>query len=445
VNIVQIIDDDKSILEVLGRALSSEGYEVKTALSPTEFLSQICSYTPAVVICDIFFGQGEMDGEALVKIISDRLINTVCIMISGETDIQKTLSCIRNGAIDFIDKPVSLPRLLTTIKNALLLFNTRASAQSRCQILGKSTAIQNVMKKIQKLAQLNENVLICGESGTGKELVAANLHLFSKRYTMSMIKFNCTALNPNLTESELFGHKKGSFTGADTNKKGYFESAHQSSLFIDEIGDFSPSLQSKILRVLQDKKVIPIGTTVEIPIDVRFIFATHQDLGSMIKNNTFREDLYFRIATFTITLPPLRERIEDIDILAPHFLTQFLSENSMQFMEFSNDALSRLKEYHYPGNIRELTMIIKNAAMFSDDSVITPDDIDFTSKTDSADIWQKINTMSFSTAKKYMEKEIILKRLALHNNDLRATSESLGLIKNNLYRLLRDYEISYKE
>jgi transcriptional regulator with PAS, ATPase and Fis domain len=303
--------------------------------------------------------------------------------------------------------------------------------------------MQNIIAKVKKIAGLSESVLITGESGTGKELVAENLHLFSNRFSLPMIKVNCTALNPNLLESELFGHKAGSFTGADRNKKGIFEAAHKSTLFIDEIGDFPLNLQSKILRIIQEKKITPVGSTDEIPVDVRLVFATHRNLKEMVQAGLFREDLFFRISTFTIELPSLRKRIEDIDTLAPFFLKQFLMENSLPLKEFSSEAILKLKEYQYPGNIRELAKIIKNAAFFTEADRIMPYDIDFCSEPVCGEIWEKTRCLSLLESKECFEKELIDKRMKSMGKDIRKVAESLGMIKNNLYRKLKYYSIDY--
>lgn len=439
--LIYIADDDPSVIESLCSTLKAEGYTVQAALSPEEFIRLTKQQAPIIAILDIFFGAGKMDGESLVRYCSEQCPDTTCIMISGETDIQKTVNCMKQGAIDFLEKPVSLPRLLACVKNVIRLYQMRTTAISRFKLLGKSRIIKETINRIRKVACLNESVLITGESGTGKEVVAENIHLYSPRYALPMVKVNCTALNGNLIESELFGHAKGSFTGAANDKRGYFETAKGSSLFIDEIGDFPVPLQSKILRVLQEKKVVPLGTTNEIDIDARLLFATHCDLGSMIKNKTFREDLYYRISTFTIFLPPLRERLEDIDELASYFLAQFISENNMSYKEFSPDALDKLKQYHYPGNIRELSKIVKNSAYFSQHEKIAQEDILFENVNQETDLLDKTSRMSLSQAKESFENALIKRRYEMFNRDPRKTAESLGILPNNIYRFLKKHSI----
>ena len=441
-NRIFIVDDDIKILKSLEEILSKNAYTVESAKSPQEFLDKIQDVPPAAAIIDIFYGYNQMDGEELIQIIQDQFPGVQCIVMSGESDIQKTLSCLKHGALDFLEKPVSLPRLLTSVKNAVELYNTKSTVQARCKILGESRLIKNVIQRIKKLALLNESILIYGESGTGKELAAENLHLFSSRFSKTLFRVNCTALNSNIIESELFGHKKGSFSGADRDKKGYFELADKSSLFIDEIGDFNLNLQSKILRVLQEKKITRVGDAAEINLDTRYIFATHHNLEKMIEEKLFRQDLYFRLSTFTITMPPLRDRLEDIDILAPHFLDSFLKENNLRFKEFSESALDKLKQYQYPGNVRELIKIIKNAAYFCSGGMIVPEDIEFKAENETANIWELTRDMTLVESKNYFEKQLISKRLKIHSGNIEKTAESLGMLRTNLYRKFRQLSIS---
>jgi two-component system, NtrC family, nitrogen regulation response regulator NtrX len=444
-NAVYVVDDDRSVCASLKSILVKESYSVETADSPEKFLAAVETNPPAVAVLDIFFGNGKIDGEELIRIMGERFPNTQCIVISGESDVQKALACLRLGALDFLDKPVSLPRLITAVRNAMDLYNIKTSARDKSRILGDSRITQNIIGKVKKLAGLSENVLITGESGTGKELIARNLHLFSKRYSLPMVTVNCSALNPNLLESELFGHKAGSFTGADKNKKGVFEAAERSTLFIDEIGDFPIHLQSKVLRVIQEKVITPVGCSEEIPVDVRMVFATHRNLRDMVAAGTFREDLYFRISTFTIEVPPLRDRMEDVDALAPFFLSRFLMENGLPLKELTSEALAKLKEYHYPGNIRELAKVIKNAAFFAETDCVLPGSIDFSPQAGAADIWVKTQNLSISESKEYFERELLVRRMSRANNDVKKAAESLGLIKNNLYRKLRYYSIDFKK
>ncbi len=436
-NLIYLIDDDESILKSISKILIDQGYNVETFSTSESFLSRLKVQTPDIAIIDIFLGYNTMNGEDIIRMLTGNYPTVISIVISGESDVLKTLSCLKNGAIDFLDKPISLARLITSVKNAVTLYNSRNKMLFGSEIIGNSDSIILLKKTIKKLAMLKENILIYGESGTGKELIAENLHLFSDRNTKSICRVNCGALNSNLIESELFGHKKGSFTGADRDKIGYFELAQDSTLFIDEIGDFDLNLQVKILRVLEEKKITRVGETKEININAKLIFATHKNLEKMVKNGEFREDLFFRISTFVITSPPLRERLEDIELMAARFLNSFCRENNLEYKKLSDKAIIKLKEYNYPGNVRELIKIVKNAAYFCENEIIEPENIEFKSIDRDDSIWQITKDMSLNEGKKYFEKEFINRRLKKFDNNIKKTADSLKLIRNNLYRKIK--------
>lgn len=443
--LVQIVDDDAGVLESLGDALSREGYAPRSARSPEEFLRQMETAEPAVAILDVFYSHGGMDGEALLGLVQSRWPDTQCIMVSGESDIRKALACVRAGALDFLEKPVSLTRLLIAVANAAKLHEARKSARSRIHILGRSQAMRDVMKRIRKLAVLGESVLIRGESGTGKELVAENLHAFSQRQAKGMRKVNCAALSPGLVESELFGHKAGSFTGAQRDKAGLFAAAQDGTLFIDEIGDFEHGLQAKFLRVLQEKTILPVGATEELAVNVRTLFATHVDLEAAMEKGGFRRDLYFRISTFTLVLPPLRDRLEDIDDLAVFFADKFLAENGLPPKSISKEALDKLKGHAYPGNIRELAQIVKNAVYFCEKDVLAADDIELRAVASPDGFWDNLENRPLDQAKAAFERELLRRRLRQAHGNVAKTAEGLGLIKNNLYRKLREHGLAWGE
>jgi DNA-binding NtrC family response regulator len=442
---IYLVDDDPAICETIASILRAEGYAVETTGRPATFLALLESAEPAVAIVDIFFGEGESDGEELIKELGRRCANTQVIVISGESDVAKTLSCLRLGALDFLEKPVSLPRLLTAVRNATAIYSVRSTGQAGRAIIGLAPQTTALVNRIRKLAALNENVLISGESGTGKELVAENLHLFSRRFTQPLHKLNCTALNPGLIESELFGHIAGSFSGAKGDKTGFFEAASGGTLFVDEIGDFPLDLQSKLLRVIQEKQVTPVGSTRPVTIDTRLVFATHKDIEGMVREGRFREDLYFRISTFTIQIPPLRERSADIPALADHFLRLFIADNNLPFRCFSAAAHATLTSYHYPGNIRELQAVVKNAAFFSEKDEIGPEDIVWTNEIRGTDIWARTAAMTLPHGKECFERELIMRRLERMDSDIGKTALSLGILKNNLYRKMRELNISWKD
>ena len=438
--LIYTVDDDNKILESINRQLTRQGYEVCGFNKPELLFDVLKVETPELIISDIIFKNSELSGVDVLQNVSGSYPDISCIVISGESDIEKTLKCMKLGAMDFIEKPVSIPRLITSVKNAITLSKMKQSLQENRTLIGNSKAISTLRSRIVKLAKLNEPVLITGESGTGKELVAENLHAYSGRFSEKYLKVNCTALNSNLVESELFGHKKGAYTGASSDKKGYFEIADKGTLFVDEIGDFNPDLQAKLLRVLQEKIITRVGDTEERRINTRLLFATHQDLEKLIEEGTFRNDLFFRISTFKIQVPALRDRIEDIPDLADHFLKAFIAENNLSFMEFSTDSIAKLCEYTYPGNIRELISIVKNAATFCDTERIGADMIEFDSKKNN-DFWRDLRNLSFRESKAILERELIRKRLEYFGSDVNLTAESLGMHPNNLYRKMKDLGI----
>jgi two-component system, NtrC family, nitrogen regulation response regulator NtrX len=441
---ILIADDNLSICESLEQTLTKEGYKVFHTQTPKDFLKLVKEKEPDIGIVDIFYGDNQPQGDWLVKQMSQDHPSIPCIVMSGESDIYKIITCLKNGAQDFIEKPISLPRLITSVKNTLKIINAKSFGKDKCSILGNSQSISDVLFRIKKIGPLQESVLITGESGTGKELVAENLHLFSNRFEQPFYRINCAALSPTLIESELFGYKKGSFTGAEKDKKGYFELASNGSLFLDEIGDLPLDLQTKLLRVLQEKKLTPVGSSEEIEVNTRVICATHQNLEKMIKEGKFREDLYFRITTFKIQVPPLRERLEDIDTLAPYFLQSFLNDNNLGYKELDEAAIQKLKSFDYPGNIRELSIIIKNAALFCDKPIITSEFIECHSQERKNDLLLKTNNMTLTDSKYFFEKELLLNRLKKNNQNVEAAAKSLGLVKTNLYRKFKEHNIEWK-
>ncbi len=438
--VIFTIDDDEKILTSLDRQLSRQGYNVSCFNKPEVLFDILKLQQPDLIISDIIFKNSELSGVNILEHLTEHYPDIGCIVISGESDIEKTLKCMKLGALDFIEKPVSIPRLVTSVKNAIALTRMKQSLKDSRSLIGTSSKIVELRNRLIKLAKLSEPVLIIGESGTGKELVAENLHAYSGRYSEKYLKVNCTALNTNLVESELFGHKKGAYTGAITDKKGYFEIADKGTLFVDEIGDFNPDLQAKLLRVIQEKIITRVGETEERKINTRLVFATHQNLETLIEEGKFRNDLFFRIATFKIQVPSLRERLEDIPLLADHFLKLFIAENNLNYMEFSGEAIEKLQNYTYPGNIRELISIVKNAACFCSGDVIKREDIEFQNITDS-DFWGRVQDKTLKESKILMETELIKKRLKLYKNSVNHAAESLGILPNNLYRKMKELNI----
>ena len=375
---ILIIDDEKSILNTLRDILEYEKYSVSDAFDGIEGLKLLNENKYDVILCDIKMPR--MDGlETLEHIM--KITDTPVIMISGHGTIDTAVSAIKKGAYDYIEKPLDLNRLLTTIRNALdkstLIKETKVLKQKvskKYEMIGESAAISGIKKIIERVAPTNARVLITGPNGSGKELVAHWIHEKSKRVLLPFVEVNCAAIPSELIESKLFGHEKGSFTSAIKQRKGDFEQANGGTLFLDEIGDMSLSAQAKVLRALQENKIMRVGGEKEIPVDVRIIVATNKNLKKEIKNNRFREDLYHRISVILINVPPLEERKEDIPLLVKHFLTEISEDQGKPIMEIEEEALQELEKIRWTGNIRELRNVVERLVILCDE-VITANDI----------------------------------------------------------------------
>ena len=375
---ILIIDDERSIRNTLKEILSYENYDVSTVENGIQGVNMLCSEDFDVVFCDI--KMPEMDGiEVLVK-LKQMNIDVPVIMISGHGNIDTAVESIKNGAFDFIEKPLDLNRILITITNALdkskLLVETKVlkrKISKKYLMIGESAAITSMNKIIDKVAPTDARVLITGQNGTGKELVAHRIHENSNRSKASFIEVNCAAIPSELIESELFGHEKGAFTSAHKMRKGKFELADGGTLFLDEIGDMSLSAQAKVLRALQENTITRVGGNKEIKIDVRVIAATNKTLSDEIGNNNFREDLYHRLSVILINVPSLNQRLEDIPLLANHFISTICAEMGIPSKSIEPDAISELLKYNYTGNIRELRNIIERLIILGEKKISLKD------------------------------------------------------------------------
>lgn len=384
---ILIVEDEKAISDVLTNILEEESadYEIATASDGLAGYKAIEKEDFQLVICDI--KMPKMTGsELLTKVLSEKP-NTTFVMISGHADIDTAVQCLKQGAYDFISKPIDINRLITSVKNALdkkNLENQRNSlAQENKQLkkkiskkyrmVGESAALKHIQEMIEKVAPSEARVLITGPNGAGKELVAHAIHDLSPRSKGPMIEVNCAAIPSELIESELFGHKKGSFTGAIKDKQGKFELANSGTLFLDEIGDMSLVAQAKVLRALQEGKVSPVGSDKQIRVDVRVIAATNKNLAEEIKNGKFREDLFHRISVIEINVPKLDDRKEDIPLLVEHFTTLIANEQGAAKRSFSDEALEALKQYQWTGNVRELRNVVERLVILGQDPVTAQD------------------------------------------------------------------------
>ncbi len=374
---ILIIDDEKSILNTLRDILEYEKYSVNDALDGIEGLKLLNENKYDIILCDIKMPR--MDGlETLEHIM--KITDTPVIMISGHGTIDTAVSAIKKGAYDYIEKPLDLNRLLITIRNALdkstLIKETKVLKQKvskTYEMIGESAAITGIKKMIERVAPTNARVLIAGPNGSGKELVARWIHERSKRVMSPFVEVNCAAIPSELIESKLFGHEKGSFTSAIKQRKGDFELANGGTLFLDEIGDMSLSAQAKVLRALQENKIMRVGGEKEIPVDVRIIAATNKNLNEEIKNNRFREDLYHRLSVILINVPPLEERKDDIPLLVKHFLAEICEDQGKSLMEIEEEALKELEKIRWTGNIRELRNVVERLVILCDDVIMAND------------------------------------------------------------------------
>ena len=375
---ILIVDDEKSIRDALSDILSEEKYEILTAEDGEAAWKILDGEKIDLVLCDI--KMPKMDGMELLSKVSEEGIDVPFVMISAHGTIDTAVDATKKGAYDFIQKPPDLNRILLTVRNALesskLTNETkvlRKKVSKGNEIIGESKGITDVKDTIEKVAPTEARVLINGENGTGKELVARWLHEKSNRSKAPLIEVNCAAIPSELIESELFGHEKGSFTSAHKQRIGKFEQAHGGTLFLDEIGDMSLSAQAKVLRALQDKKITRVGGDKSISVDVRVLAATNKNLKEEIASNNFREDLYHRLSVMVITVPPLRERKDDIQLLVDHFLDQVSADYGNARKSINEAAIKQLKEFDWTGNVRELRNVIERLVIMSQDIIVAED------------------------------------------------------------------------
>jgi len=367
---ILVVDDEERIRQSLNGVLKDEGYEVLEAKDGIQALKQIENDPPDAVLLDIWMPG--MDGMETLERIRAQIPNLPVIMISGHANIELAVKATKLGAYDFIEKPLSLEKVLLTVNHALVFSKLeqenralRQEIQGKHEIVGNSPEILQVKEQIKIVAPTNGWVLITGENGTGKELVAREIHQLSLRADKTFVEVNCAAIPEELIESELFGHEKGSFTGALTKRRGKFDLANDGTLFLDEIADMSLKTQAKILRILQEQKFERVGGTEMIYVDVRVVAATNRDLKEEIQKGKFREDLYYRLNVIPMVVPPLRERRTDIPLLVEHFVAEFCLENHREMKKISPEAMDLLISYPWPGNVRELRNVIERVVIMS--------------------------------------------------------------------------------
>ncbi|MCL2229768.1 MAG: sigma-54 dependent transcriptional regulator [Treponema sp.] len=445
-----VIDDEKNIREGLAEALQGDGYDVVCAENGDEGWKYFCAGDIDLVVTDL--KMPGTSGEELMKRILASAPGFPVIILTGHGTVESAVTAMRDGAWDFLTKPVDLDHLSLKVKRALetreLFFQHRRMEEELERkkqfksIISISRNMREVFNTINKAAPTKASVLITGESGVGKELVADALHELSPRKDQPLIKVHCAALSPTLLESELFGHEKGSFTGAVSRKRGRFELASGGTLFLDEIGEIDLNNQIKLLRVLQEKKFERVGGEQTIETDVRIVAATNKDLKAEIEKGNFREDLYFRLNVVNIHVPPLRERKDDIPLLAAAFLKEFAQENGKSIEGINEKARSRLYSFEWPGNIRELRNCMESAVVMCQSNVITVDDLPPAFRNAADDGWINIK-LGANMAE--CEKIIIRDTLSFCNGNKTKASETLDIGRKTLLRKLADYELDSSE
>jgi len=437
-----IVDDDPITLDLLMEVLTREGYKVNTALSGEEAISKAKETLFDIVITDI--RMGNKDGMEVLRSIKRISPETIVIMITAFGSIDTAIEAIREGAFDYISKPFKLEEIKLTIRKALeqrrLVEENRLFRQELIDkyhfknVIGRTPQMLQVYKTIAKVANTKSTVLLYGERGTGKELIARSIHYNSSRNTRPFIPVDCASLVETLMESELFGHVRGAFTGAQTTKKGLIEEADGGTLFLDEISNLSLQTQAKLLRFLQEHEIKRVGGVETIRLDVRVIAATNKPLEPLVKAGKFREDLFDRLNVVSISLPPLRERREDIPLLATYFLNKFSEENGKKISHISPEALDILINYSWPGNVRELEHIIERAVILSRNPIILPEDLPKKIIEETKDL-EKEETEKLLPLKE-MEKRYVLKVLQETKGNKKKASEILGIDRTTLYRIL---------
>ena len=448
-----IVDDNKSVISALEMMLQYEVEKLISISSPKRINEVLEKNDIDIVLLDMNFQAGINSGnEGLfwLKEILKHDNNISVVMITAYGDVELAVKALREGAIDFILKPWDNEKLLATInaawklrtsrKEALILKNDNQFLKKEIKrgeekiVLGASPTMINVMNIVRKVAGTDANVLITGENGTGKELVAREIHNLSKRSNELMVNVDMGSITESLFESEMFGHVKGAFTDAKEDRTGKFEIAHKGTLFLDEIGNLSLQSQAKLLSALQNRHIVRIGSNRQIPIDIRLICATNCVLPSRVSDGLFREDLLYRINTIQIEVPPLRDRVDDIPVLAFHFLRVYCEKYNKPGKRLSTQALEKLANYQWPGNIREMQHSIEKAVILADTSVIGPSDFTFSASS-------KGSAEDDITTLEEMEKKLIAESIKKHDNNLSIVASRLGITRQTLYNKLKKYDL----
>ncbi|HEY0672385.1 MAG TPA: sigma-54 dependent transcriptional regulator [Longimicrobiales bacterium] len=451
---ILVVDDEEGIRKILRQVLEYEGHAVRVAGGGGEALEVYAEFRPELNLLDVKMAR--MDGLELLDRLREQDPSAVVIMMSGHGNIETAVEATRRGAYDFLEKPLDTDRLLVTIRNALQHrgleqenARLRGEVESRYEIVGKSFAVRALLDRIEKVAPTDARVLITGDNGTGKELVARAIHRLSARAEQPFVEVNCAAIPSELIESELFGHVKGSFTGAVGDRAGKFEQADGGTLFLDEIGDMSLAAQAKVLRALQEGIITRVGGEKPIRVDVRVIAATNKSLEKEIDAGNFREDLFFRLNVVPIQVPPLRERREDIPMLVRHFIDTAVEEQRLPPRIVTSDALDRLSRMEWSGNVRELRNTVERLLILARSNEITAADVDRlaggSSQSASSLSGDLLSAPTFADFKDRAERAFILAKLREHDWNVSETARAVDMPRSNLYKKIERYGLVREE
>ncbi len=448
---ILIVDDEANTLASLARAFRLAGHEATVCDNAARALELAKGQPFDLILSDVVMPG--RDGLALLEELRTNGVTTPVVMMSGQAHIEMAVRATRLGALDFLEKPISSDKLLLTVENALKLKrleNENRELRRRIgkhQIVWKSNAMAQVMTQLERVAASETRICIYGETGTGKELAARTLHEKSPRAQGPFVTLNCAAVPPELIESELFGHEKGAFTGAIQRHVGKFEQAHRGTLLLDEIGDMPLNMQAKLLRVLEEGEVERIGSDKPLTVDVRVLVATHRHLAQLVEQGKFRQDLYHRIVVFPVTLPPLRQRSDDVPMLVEHFAAQVCVQNGWKPVPFTSDAIELLKSYAWPGNVRELRNIVERLLLLATSGIVDAATVELAlphpkSQAETSSARDCRGTLSEQVAG--CEREAILAALQRQHHHITNTAKALGLERSHLYKKCQQLGINLR-
>jgi two-component system, NtrC family, nitrogen regulation response regulator NtrX len=447
---ILIVDDEPGVRSALTGVLRDEGYVVESVSTGEMCLDRVTRAPFDLIVLDVWLPG--MDGLATLARLRERQVDSQVVLISGHGNIESAVRAIKMGAFDFVEKPLSLEKTVLVVRNAL--HQRRLEAENRAlrarvdrtqTMVGESPVMRRLREQVAMAAPTNGRVLIYGENGTGKELVARTIHALSRRRHAAFVEVNCAAIPEELIESELFGHVRGAFTGAVADRRGKFEAADGGTIFLDEIGDMSMKTQAKVLRVLQEQTMEPVGGTSRIKVDARVLAATNKDLQAEIRAARFREDLYFRLNVIPIFVPPLRDRPEDIPLLANHFMAELAREYGRRIKTFEPSAIAAIQRHPWPGNVRELRNVVERLMIMVPGDSISAGDLGFPDRDDPEQPGAtsvSADRLTLHEARDRFERDLILKTLAEQQGNMSRTAEVLGVERSNLYRKMRAFGIA---